>query len=530
MSYATGTFSVNGPATINAKAVSYSAGTPRDTTYLFETDASNQATFTLPIGIKSSIGNAAYAPKADESITVRRYSQKRYVLKVPFFFSKGLAFVTDYCGKKIATSGIGSDGIVIVDVGDVGSRVLIVRCRKNGQTATAKLVFSQGKALSGPLLSDNSQNGSAAHKSSASAAVYTIKLVSKSTSFGDTDNVSVSLVEGANGTKKLTLPSKSVLASERFKELVTEAKYNTLFPNRYGLGKAAPISDGKYDFYTYASLLKAIDQMANVVIKIVQRDSVDYCQKVIWQDKTTGVTRTMITGADYNASWNIGVKEDTVAIVDYAKFCSEGTLTIRQRELAAFFANISHETTGMGEDDATKTWGLYWIEEVAWQTNPNNTTLGYVDASNTVYPPVAGKSYHGRGPIQISWNYNYGQVSEFLYGDKNVFLQSPEKVLSGGDVAFMTAIWFWMTPQYPKPSCHDIMCEKWQPNSADIAAKRDKSRFGNTVNVINGDLECNNNNPSDTRVTDRIGFYKRYASIFAITTESECGCYMMKPY
>lgn len=57
------------------------------------------------------------------------------------------------------------------------------------------------------------------------------------------------------------------------------------------------------------------------------------------------------------------------------------------------------------------------------------------------------------------------------------------------------------------------MCENWQPNAADITAKRNASRFGNTVNVINGNLECNNSNPNDSRVKDRIGFYKRYATV-----------------
>jgi hypothetical protein len=100
---------------------------------------------------------------------------------------------------------------------------------------------------------------------------------------------------------------------------VTEANYNVLFPNRYGLGKASPASDGKYDFDTYASLLKAIDQIANIAVKIVRCRGVDYVQKVVWRDKTTGVTRIMIMGSDYNASWNVGLPEDTVATVDYAK-------------------------------------------------------------------------------------------------------------------------------------------------------------------------------------------------------------------
>jgi hypothetical protein len=192
---------------------------------------------------------------------------------------------------------------------------------------------------------------------------------------------------------------------------------------------------------------------------------------------------------------------------------------------------VAHETGGGWEgapNGGQYAWGLYWREEVAWQTNPGNTTLGYVDLSNTMYPAYPGKSYHGRGPIQVSWNYNYGQASEFLYGDKNILLKAPELVLASGDVAFMTAIWFWMYPQGTTPAGHDIMTGKWKPNAADIAAGRDQSRFGATINVVNGVQECGHG--TDERAADRVGHFKWFSGIFGISVEPVLDCGAQQPF
>lgn len=184
-----------------------------------------------------------------------------------------------------------------------------------------------------------------------------------------------------------------------------------------------------------------------------------------------------------------------------------------------------------GSAEKSKTWGLYWREEVKWQKG--STELGYVDQyPNALYPPSSGQSYHGRGPIQITHNVNYGQLSEFLYGDKQKLLDNPGILVPNkpedATVAFMSAIWFWMTPQSPKPSCHDVMAGNWIPDSADIALNRDDSKFGMTVNIINGGLECGI--PNDSRVNDRIDFYKRYIEFMGEASEDDCDCNDMGKY
>jgi len=74
--------------------------------------------------------------------------------------------------------------------------------------------------------------------------------------------------------------------------------------------------------------------------------------------------------------------------------------------------------------------------------------------------------------LQLSWNYNYGQFSNIFsnwgYNAKLELLKSPEIVSSDAHTAFSAAIWFYMTPQEPKPSMHDVVTGFWVPNSYDL--------------------------------------------------------------
>lgn len=82
----------------------------------------------------------------------------------------------------------------------------------------------------------------------------------------------------------------------------------------------------------------------------------------------------------------------------FPRFGNEGSLAIRKREIAAFLAQISHETTGgwATAPDGPYAWGLCFKEEI----NPQSD---YCDSNNTQWPCYPGKTYHGRGPIQLSW-------------------------------------------------------------------------------------------------------------------------------
>lgn len=207
----------------------------------------------------------------------------------------------------------------------------------------------------------------------------------------------------------------------------------------------------------------------------------------------------------------------------YPAFCNEGSMDDRKREAAAFLANISHETTG-GWPDAPggpQSWGLVFKEEIGCE---NGGCIGYCDASNAKYPCAAGKTYHGRGPMQLSWNYNYGFAGEAM---GLPLLTNPDLVTTDGTVAFKTGVWFWMTPQSPKPSCHDVMIGKWTPTSADMAAGRVPG-FGMTINIINGGLECSK--ATFDKVEDRVKFYQRYAQLIGVDPGPNLYCDKMAHY
>uniref|UniRef100_A0A0N5ABC8 Glyco_hydro_19_cat domain-containing protein n=1 Tax=Syphacia muris TaxID=451379 RepID=A0A0N5ABC8_9BILA len=69
--------------------------------------------------------------------------------------------------------------------------------------------------------------------------------------------------------------------------------------------------------------------------------------------------------------------------------------------------------------------------------------------------------YFGRGPLQLSWNYNYGQFEHFLRLKKLHFnlLENPNLLMTVNSppLAMIASLWFYMTAQPPKPSMHDII-------------------------------------------------------------------------
>lgn len=211
------------------------------------------------------------------------------------------------------------------------------------------------------------------------------------------------------------------------------------------------------------------------------------------------------------------------AAAEYPAFASEGTQEQCLREVAAFLANISHETTG-GWPDAPGgpyAWGLYFTQEVGCEMGQ---CTGYCEANNVQYPCAPGRTYHGRGPIQLSWNYNYGAAGDAI-GEP--LLAQPDLVATDGEIAFRTALWFWMTAQAPKPSAHDVMTGNWEP-SAEDAMKGRVPGFGMTINIINGGLECGQ--PTNPKVEDRVGFYDRYTGLLKVDKGDSLYCDSMQPY
>ncbi|XP_043720905.1 endochitinase EP3-like [Telopea speciosissima] len=166
----------------------------------------------------------------------------------------------------------------------------------------------------------------------------------------------------------------------------------------------------------------------------------------------------------------------------YTTFGRVGTVNDSKREIAAFFGHVTHETGH-----------FCYIEEI------NGTSKDYCDETNTEYPCVTGKGYYGRGPLQLSWNYNYGPAGDSIGFDG---LNSPETVANDVLISFKTGLWYWMN------DCHSIMISG--------------EGFGATINAINGKLECNGGNTA--AVQSRVKYYKEYCDQFGVSYGDNLTC------
>jgi chitinase len=121
----------------------------------------------------------------------------------------------------------------------------------------------------------------------------------------------------------------------------------------------------------------------------------------------------------------------------------------------------------------------------------------YCDAAKTDYPCNPNKYYYGRGPLQITWNYNYGAAGKAIGFDG---LNSPETVASDPVVTFKTALWYWMN------------------NVRSVLSQG----FGATTRAINEAVECDGKRPD--LVQARANFYTNYCTQFNVAPGDNLLC------
>ncbi|MFD7644800.1 glycoside hydrolase family 19 protein [Kitasatospora sp. NPDC059795] len=178
------------------------------------------------------------------------------------------------------------------------------------------------------------------------------------------------------------------------------------------------------------------------------------------------------------------------ALNAYPAFAGTGSDTVKKQEAAAFLANINHETGGL----------VYVVEQ-----NTANYPH-YCDTSQPYGCPAGQAAYYGRGPIQLSWNFNYKAAGDALGID---LLNNPNLVQTDAAVAWKTGIWYWMTQNGPGTmTAHNAMVNG--------------KGFGETIRSINGSLECNGGNPA--QVQSRINAYTNFTSVLGVPTGSNLSC------
>lgn len=200
-----------------------------------------------------------------------------------------------------------------------------------------------------------------------------------------------------------------------------------------------------------------------------------------------------------------------------------------------FFGQATHEVGGDGTlSSGYPTWrqGFYYVTEIACTPSYGDESCDYKSDnwSADAWPPQDGVQYYGRGPFQLSWNYNYGQFSQVLTGDPMTLLENPDLVAQDGYTALVSALWFYMTPQAPKPSIHEIATRLYVPNAHDEANGLGP-HFGASTMVINGGLECTTSTGIENwNSQKRINYYTEFLNYFGLPAESNMGCATMKPF
>uniref|UniRef100_A0A803NVW8 chitinase n=1 Tax=Cannabis sativa TaxID=3483 RepID=A0A803NVW8_CANSA len=157
-----------------------------------------------------------------------------------------------------------------------------------------------------------------------------------------------------------------------------------------------------------------------------------------------------------------------------------GSADQSKREIAAFFAHVSHET-GF----------LCHIEETGGSNLENSH---YCDLS--MGPCNPSKSYYGRGPLQLTWNYNYIGFGNAYKIDG---LNAPEMVAQDVVVSFQSALWFWME------NVHSVMDQG----------------FGATTRKINSG-ECDGKLPDLVRA--RANYYNDFCNQLGVAPGDNLYC------
>jgi len=179
----------------------------------------------------------------------------------------------------------------------------------------------------------------------------------------------------------------------------------------------------------------------------------------------------------------------TDAMAKYPAFATTGSDTVKKQEAAAFLANVNHETGG-----------LVYIDEINQANWPT-----YCDWSQPYGCPAGQSAYHGRGPIQLSWNFNYYAAGNALGVD---LLNNPNLVATNSSISWQTGLWYWMTGTGGAgTTSHNAMVNG--------------QGFGTTIRAINS-IECNGGNPA--QVQSRIDAYNRFVGILGVPAGGNLSC------
>ncbi|KAK8626686.1 hypothetical protein V6N13_134319 [Hibiscus sabdariffa] len=200
----------------------------------------------------------------------------------------------------------------------------------------------------------------------------------------------------------------------------------------------------------------------------------------------------------------LGSEAFTAAAKSYPAFATTGSHEIRKREVAAFLGQTSFRTAGgigWTPSIGPYTWGYCYKKE----DNPLQIIVSQTPATRALLV----------GIIVVG-------VPYYLPGRKKNLLQNPDLLIKNMTMAFEAVLWFWMTPQPPKPSSHELIIGNWHGD--------EEGRLPGYCVITNiiDHWECGIG--ADTRAADRIEYYQRYCNILGVGSGENFDCYSQKPY
>ncbi|CAG20578.1 chitinase [Photobacterium profundum] len=235
------------------------------------------------------------------------------------------------------------------------------------------------------------------------------------------------------------------------------------------------------------------------------------------------------------------------AIGKFPAFCGEYTDgrdsdAICKRSIVTSFAHFAQETGGHIAIDNTwdnpkglEEWqqALVHVREMGWsEGQPGYTTgCGQNDWQNKRWPCAEGQGYFGRGAKQLSYHFNYGAFSEVMFdGDATVLLNNPGLVADSW-LNLASATWFFLTPQSPKPAMLHVIDRTWKPSQRETEAGIGYG-FGTTINIINGGIECGEQNKDKGQPVNRIRYWEGLSDYYQISIQPDekNTCWQQKPY